>query len=209
MCKSLQLSQCLSCLLFSHHMDLRTLYHETLSLGFHMPHGPVSSVVRLPASSYHKTPEALHCLILRTVNQFCTLSKRGCIERKGSRACIGMKWVNGYPLGSCLLIPVFLLSLGYAELYFTIAAMAHRFKFELHETTQENIRAVRDRGLPFSKDGHWTVKAKVSKLANETSFERVLPSILWKLILMRWGSNVFGYCIWSRVSLLFFNRCQG
>ncbi|KAJ5961883.1 cytochrome P450 [Penicillium viridicatum] len=66
---------------------------------------------------------------------------------KGSRACIGI-------------------NLGYAELYFTIAAMAHRFKFELHETTQENIRAVRDRGLPFSKGGHWRVKAKVSKLAN-------------------------------------------
>ncbi|KAJ5393575.1 cytochrome P450 [Penicillium crustosum] len=66
---------------------------------------------------------------------------------KGSRACIGM-------------------NLGYAELYFTIAAMAHRFKFELHETTQENIRAVRDRGLPFSKDGHWRVKARMSRLTN-------------------------------------------
>lgn len=69
---------------------------------------------------------------------------------------------------------VSLLSLGYAELYFTIAAMAHRFKFELHETTQENIRAVRDRGLPFSKDGHWRVKGKVSKPANSTGYE-IMP----------------------------------
>ncbi|PYI07012.1 cytochrome P450 [Aspergillus sclerotiicarbonarius CBS 121057] len=63
---------------------------------------------------------------------------------KGSRACIGM-------------------NLGYAELYYTIAAMARHFDFELHETTQDNIRVVRDRGLPFSKDGHWKVMAKVSK----------------------------------------------
>ncbi|RAK99286.1 cytochrome P450 [Aspergillus ibericus CBS 121593] len=64
---------------------------------------------------------------------------------KGSRACIGI-------------------NLGYAELYYTIAAMARRFDFELCETTEDNIRVVRDRGLPFSKDGHWRVKAKVSKI---------------------------------------------
>ncbi|OOF93300.1 hypothetical protein ASPCADRAFT_53047 [Aspergillus carbonarius ITEM 5010] len=64
---------------------------------------------------------------------------------KGSRACIGM-------------------NLGYAELYYTIAAMARWFDFELCETTGDNIRVVRDRGLPFSKDGHWRVKARVSKV---------------------------------------------
>ncbi|CAG8895011.1 unnamed protein product [Penicillium egyptiacum] len=64
---------------------------------------------------------------------------------KGSRACIG-------------------LNSGYAELYFTIAAMTHHFEFDLYETTQEDIRPFRDRGLPFSKNGHWRVKAKVSRL---------------------------------------------
>lgn len=55
-------------------------------------------------------------------------------------------------------------SLGYAELYFTIAAMSSRFDFNMHQTTQEDIPAFRDRGLPFSKDGHWRVKATVDRL---------------------------------------------
>lgn len=42
--------------------------------------------------------------------------------------------------------------------------MAHRFEFELHETTQECISPVRDQGLPFAKDGHWRVKATVCKI---------------------------------------------
>ncbi|PHH91254.1 hypothetical protein CDD83_1171 [Cordyceps sp. RAO-2017] len=64
---------------------------------------------------------------------------------RGSRACVGM-------------------NLAYAELFITIATLAYHFDLELHETTQENIRVVRDRGLPFSKDGHWAIRAKVSKV---------------------------------------------
>ncbi|KAL4744321.1 hypothetical protein BDW72DRAFT_212832 [Aspergillus terricola var. indicus] len=54
---------------------------------------------------------------------------------KGSRQCIGI-------------------NLGYAELYFALASFATYFDYELHETTEENVRVARDRGVPFPETGH-------------------------------------------------------
>ncbi|KAH2404276.1 hypothetical protein KXV44_006304 [Aspergillus fumigatus] len=61
---------------------------------------------------------------------------------RGNRGCIGM-------------------NLAYAELYNTLAAVVRRFDLELNQTTPENIRFVRDKLLPRSKDGSWTVRVKV------------------------------------------------
>ncbi|KAL4789749.1 cytochrome P450 [Aspergillus venezuelensis] len=61
---------------------------------------------------------------------------------KGSRQCVGI-------------------NLGYAELYFTLAAFAMYLDYELYETTEGNIRVARDRGVPFPETGHFMVRAKV------------------------------------------------
>ncbi|KAL4982871.1 cytochrome P450 [Aspergillus falconensis] len=61
---------------------------------------------------------------------------------KGSRQCVGI-------------------NLGYAELYFTLASFATYFDYELHDTTEANVRVARDRGVPFPETGHLMVKAKV------------------------------------------------
>ena len=52
-------------------------------------------------------------------------------------------------------------SLGYAELYFALASFATFFDYQLHDTTEENVRVARDRGVPFPEAGHLTVRAKV------------------------------------------------
>lgn len=102
---------------------------------------------------------------------------------------------------------VSLLSLGYAELYFTIAAMAHRFKFELHETTQENIRAVRDRGLPFSKD--LESQSESGQACKFNWLRERAPKYTLKAYFAVLRFKCCGYCILSRGSLLLLNDCQG
>ncbi|GAB1217096.1 hypothetical protein ATERTT37_006319 [Aspergillus terreus] len=47
------------------------------------------------------------------------------------------------------------------QLYFTIAAVARRFDFELFETTEEDIRVARDYITAFPKDGLFDVKVTV------------------------------------------------
>ncbi|KAL4734454.1 cytochrome P450 [Aspergillus similis] len=61
---------------------------------------------------------------------------------RGNRNCIGM-------------------NLAYAELYNTLAAVVRRFDLELYQTSEEDIRFVRDMLLPRSKDGPWKVRVKV------------------------------------------------
>jgi hypothetical protein len=58
-------------------------------------------------------------------------------------------------------------SLAYAELYLTISSFALGFDMELYETTIENIRVVRDHGLPYPEKGHWNVKAKVTRVIED------------------------------------------
>lgn len=58
-------------------------------------------------------------------------------------------------------------SLGYAELYLTLAYFATFFDYELHETAEENITVTRDRGVPFPEKGHLMVKAKVVKVLRD------------------------------------------
>ncbi|KAJ3494206.1 hypothetical protein NLG97_g4228 [Lecanicillium saksenae] len=66
---------------------------------------------------------------------------------RGSRACVGM-------------------NLAYAELYLTISQFARKFDMELYDTTYENIRVARERGLPYAKTGHWNVKATVTQIVS-------------------------------------------
>jgi hypothetical protein len=54
-----------------------------------------------------------------------------------------------------------LCSLAQCQLYFTIAAVARRFDFELFETTEEDIRVARDYITAFPKDGLFDVKVTV------------------------------------------------
>ncbi|CBF82038.1 protein CYP58C1 [Aspergillus nidulans FGSC A4] len=77
-------------------------------------------------------------------NRWIEASKRGeKLDRfitafgKGSRQCIGI-------------------NLGYAELYFALASFATFFDYQLHDTTEENVRVARDRGVPFPEAGHLT-----------------------------------------------------
>ncbi|KAJ5152129.1 hypothetical protein N7492_010424 [Penicillium capsulatum] len=62
---------------------------------------------------------------------------------KGSRQCLG-------------------LNLAYAEIYLTIAHIARRFEFTLHECTVDNVSVYRDLGVGCPKTGHFDVQAKVS-----------------------------------------------
>ncbi|CBF87384.1 protein CYP58D1 [Aspergillus nidulans FGSC A4] len=67
---------------------------------------------------------------------------------KGNRNCIGM-------------------NLAYAELYNTLAAVVRRFDLELYQTTEENVRFVRDMLLPRSTNGPWKVRVKVIGIREE------------------------------------------
>ena len=58
-------------------------------------------------------------------------------------------------------------SLAYAELYNTLAAVVRRFDLELYQTTEENVRFVRDMLLPRSTNGPWKVRVKVIGIREE------------------------------------------
>ena len=60
-----------------------------------------------------------------------------------------------------------LYSLAYAEIYMTLAVFARCFDMELFETTEDNIRFVRELGVACPKEGHLGVKAVVTGIVNE------------------------------------------
>ncbi|GAD93895.1 benzoate 4-monooxygenase cytochrome P450, putative [Paecilomyces variotii No. 5] len=62
---------------------------------------------------------------------------------KGSRQCLGI-------------------NLAYAELFLTVAGIFRRFDMELHETTVDDVRLVRDRFFGASRDGSMGVRASIS-----------------------------------------------
>lgn len=64
---------------------------------------------------------------------------------RGSRACLGM-------------------NLSYIALYMTIAGFARRFDMELHKTTIEDMKIVRDYGLGLTRNGEVEVFAKVTNM---------------------------------------------
>ncbi|KAJ5491962.1 Cytochrome P450 [Penicillium expansum] len=67
---------------------------------------------------------------------------------KGSRQCLGM-------------------NLAYAEVYLSLAHIARRVDFALHETTTDNICVYRDMGIGCPKVGLFGVKATVAGLVEE------------------------------------------
>lgn len=57
-------------------------------------------------------------------------------------------------------------SLAYAELFLTVAGVFRRFDMELHETTVDDVRLVRDRFFGASRDGSMGVRASISGTVN-------------------------------------------
>lgn len=105
---------------------------------------------------------------------------------KGSRACIGIKYVLlilfipslFWSMGPCIsIIRKFLnqlnfwsfhtYSLAYAELYIAIASFVRRFDMEICETTMDNIRTVRELGIGRPKGGKISVRAKITNVIKE------------------------------------------
>jgi hypothetical protein len=78
---------------------------------------------------------------------------------KGSRACLGMKYVIMFLLWTTANKVD---SLAYAELYYTISRFARRFDLELYQTTLDDIRIVRDLGFGLTKNGDLKVRARIT-----------------------------------------------
>jgi hypothetical protein len=58
-------------------------------------------------------------------------------------------------------------SLAYAEMYLTIAALVPKFDFELVDSSIENIEVYRDYGLGFNKQGEYGVNFRITKVLME------------------------------------------
>ncbi|KAL4925392.1 cytochrome P450 [Aspergillus undulatus] len=62
------------------------------------------------------------------------------------------RWIEATARGENL--TRFITAFGKGKLYFTLAAFAMYFDYELYEITEENIRVARDLGVPFPETGH-------------------------------------------------------
>jgi hypothetical protein len=60
-----------------------------------------------------------------------------------------------------------LISLAYAELYLTTAALVSHFDFELGDSSIKNITMFRDYALSFDEDYNYGVKFKISKVLHK------------------------------------------
>jgi cytochrome P450 len=67
---------------------------------------------------------------------------------RGSRACLGM-------------------NLSYIVLYMTIAGFVRQFDMELHKTTIEDLKIVRDFGLGLTRKGEVEVSVKVTNMLKD------------------------------------------
>ncbi|KIW33835.1 uncharacterized protein PV07_00654 [Cladophialophora immunda] len=76
------------------------------------------------------------------------LSRYAIAFSRGSRACLGM-------------------NMAYSELYLALALFARRFEFEIHETTDADLRWCADYMVPYGPDGPWSVKVKVKEVLQE------------------------------------------
>ncbi|OJJ46793.1 hypothetical protein ASPZODRAFT_142587 [Penicilliopsis zonata CBS 506.65] len=81
---------------------------------------------------------------------------------KGSRQCLGIKWVHSETLyeNKCLSY-----SLAYAELYLTFAAVFRRFDLDLVETSIGDLRITRDLGGGFPENKKFQVFASVREVS--------------------------------------------
>lgn len=87
---------------------------------------------------------------------------------KGSRQCLGIKWVallssSSLAHGQC----VNKSSLAYAEIYMTIAHVVRRFDFILSETSADSICVHRETGIGCPETGYFNVKCVISAIVDE------------------------------------------
>ena len=79
---------------------------------------------------------------------------------KGSRSCLGIKYIHSSP--STLHNTDIRFSLAYAELYLTLANIMTRFDFQNFETTVDDIRPARDFFVPVPRLDSKGVRARLS-----------------------------------------------
>ncbi|KAF7597008.1 hypothetical protein BBP40_011374 [Aspergillus hancockii] len=85
---------------------------------------------------------------IRATDEGVNLRKHMVSFNRGSRQCLGM-------------------NLAYAQMYLTLAMFARRFDVELVDTTEENIRLGRDKGLPYPAKGRFSARIKVTGMAKD------------------------------------------
>lgn len=89
---------------------------------------------------------------------------------KGSRHCLGIKYVSplgaNYPLRGSPNIGTRMVSFALAEIYLAIATVARRFDLVPYQTTVEQLQMKRDLGFTAPEKGPFTVRAKVTGLAD-------------------------------------------
>lgn len=92
------------------------------------------------------------------------------VFNKGSRHCLGIKYVSplgaNYPLRGSPNIGTRMVSFALAEIYLAIATVARRFDLVPYQTTVEQLQMKRDLGFTAPEKGPFTVRAKVTGLAD-------------------------------------------
>jgi hypothetical protein len=98
---------------------------------------------------------------IRASNDGTNLKKYMVSFNKGSRQCLGMKYVPIICKSHSSLLTLYS-SLAYAEMYLTLAMFARNFNVDLVNTTEDNIRLGRDMALPYPYEGRFSVRARVT-----------------------------------------------
>lgn len=89
---------------------------------------------------------------------------------KGSRICLGMKYVFSFLFAMFVIssmLTILISSLAYAELFMTLASLIRRFDVELYEPRAESLRIDRDMGIGQPMEGEFSVRAKITRVLTE------------------------------------------